>query len=77
MADKEFKTIEEQLAILESRGLQISDKAAAGDFLHRNNYYRVSGYSLTLRSHDVFYPSASFQNIVDIYAFDHDLRHIL
>mgnify|MGYP004480169581 FL=1 len=77
MADKEFKTIEEQLAILESRGLQISDKAAAGDFLHRNNYYRVSGYSLTLRSHDVFYPSASFQNIVDIYVFDHDLRHIL
>lgn len=77
MADKEFKTIEEQLAILESRGLQISDKAAAGDFLHRNNYYRVSGYSLTLRSHDVFYPSASFQNIVDIYEFDHDLRHIL
>lgn len=77
MADKEFKTIEEQLAILESRGLQISDRAAAGDFLHRNNYYRVSGYSLTLRSHDVFYPSASFQNIVDIYEFDHDLRHIL
>lgn len=77
MADKEFKTIEEQLAILESRGLQISDKAAAGNFLHRNNYYRVSGYSLTLRSHDAFYPSASFQNIVDIYEFDHNLRHIL
>lgn len=77
MADKEFKTIEEQLAILESRGLQISNRAAASDFLHRNNYYRVSGYSLTLRSHDVFYPSASFQNIVDIYEFDHDLRHIL
>lgn len=77
MADKEFKTIEEQLAILESRGLQIPDKAAAGNFLHRNNYYRVSGYSLTLRSHDIFSHSASFQNIVDIYEFDHDLRHIL
>lgn len=77
MADKEFKTIEEQLDILESRGLQIPDKVAAGNFLHRNNYYRVSGYSLTLRSHDVFSPSASFQNIVDIYEFDHNLRHIL
>lgn len=77
MADKEFKTIEEQLAILESRGLQIPDKAAAGNFLHRNNYYRVSGYSLTLRSHDIFSHSASFQNIVDIYEFDLDLRHIL
>lgn len=77
MADKEFKTIEEQLAILESRGLKIPDKDVAGDFLHRNNYYRVSGYSLTLRSHDVFSSSASFQNIIDIYEFDHDLRHVL
>ena len=77
MADKEFKTIEQQIAILESRGLQIPDKALAGDFLHRNNYYRVSGYSLTLRNHDVFAPSATFQNIIDIYEFDYNFRHIL
>lgn len=77
MSDKEFKTIAEQIAILESRGLQIPDKATAGGFLYRNNYYRVSGYSLTLRSHDVFMPSANFQNIIDIYEFDHELRHIL
>lgn len=77
MSDKEFKTIEQQIAILESRGLSIPDKAVAGEFLLRNNYYRVSGYSLTLRSHDVFAPSATFQNIIDIYEFDHNLRHIL
>lgn len=77
MSDKEFKTIDEQIAILETRGLQIPDKAVARDFLHRNNYYRVSGYSLTLRSHDVFASSATFQNIIDIYEFDHHLRHIL
>lgn len=77
MPDKEFKTIDEQIAILESRGLSISDKETAKSFLHRNNYYRVSGYSLTLRSHDVFAPTATFQNIMDIYEFDHNLRHIL
>ena len=77
MADKEFKTIAEQLSILESRGLQIPDKSLAADFLLRNNYYRVSGYSLTLRNHDVFLQSASFQNIMDIYEFDHELRHVL
>lgn len=77
MADKEFKTIEQQIAILESRGLRVPDKALAGDFLHRNNYYRVSGYSLTLRNYDVFAPSATFQNIIDIYEFDYNLRHIL
>lgn len=77
MSDKEFKTIEEQLEILRSRGLTIDDEPAARDFLLRNNYYRVSGYSLTLRRNDIFSESASFQNIVDIYNFDHELRHIL
>ncbi len=37
----------------------------------------MSGYSLTLRKHDVFSPTAEFQNIIDIYEFDHNLRHIL
>lgn len=77
MSNKEFKSIDEQVSILETRGLQIPDKATAGEFLYYNNYYRISGYSLTLRSHDVFYQNATFQNIVDIYKFNHNLRHIL
>lgn len=77
MSDKEFKTIDEQLNILKSRGLTIDDEEKASDFLLHNNYYRVSGYSLTLRNHDVFSKTASFQNIIDIYSFDHELRHIL
>ncbi|MBR1708029.1 MAG: Abi family protein [Clostridia bacterium] len=77
MAEKGFKTIKEQIDLLKSRGLTISDEVAAGNFLLRNNYYRVSGYSLTLRNHDVFYSSATFQNIVDIYLFDHELRHLM
>ena len=77
MADKEFKTTEEQLDILRERGLTITDENKAKDFLLRNNYYRISGYSLTLRKNDVFSKSATFQNIVDIYNFDHELRHII
>ena len=77
MADKGFKTIEEQLDILRSRGLTIDNEAQAKDFLLHNNYYRISGYSLTLRKNDIFSKSATFQNIVDIYHFDHELRHIL
>ena len=53
MADKDFKTIDEQIEILRSRGLTIEDETEAKDFLLRNNYYRVSGYSLTLRKNDV------------------------
>lgn len=75
MADKDFKTIEEQLEILRSRGLTINDESRAKDFLLHNNYYRISGYSLTLRKNNVFSKSATFQNIVDIYHFDHELRH--
>lgn len=77
MADKIFKTVEEQIEILRSRGLTINDEPHARDFLLHNNYYRISGYSLTLRKNDVFSKSASFQNIVDIYNFDHELRHII
>lgn len=30
-----------------------------------------------MRDHDIFAPTATFQNIIDIYEFDHELRHIL
>ena len=76
MADKDFKTIDEQIEILRSRGLTIEDEAEAKDFLLRNNYYRVSGYSLTLRKNDVFAKSATFQNIEDIYNFDHESEQL-
>lgn len=77
MAGKDFKTIAEQIEILRSRGLKIENESKARDFLLRNNYYRISGYSLTLRENDIFAKSATFQNIEDIYNFDHEFRHII
>ncbi len=77
MAGKEFKTIDEQIEILKKRGLDISDVDKAKDFLYKNNYYRISGYSLTLRKNDKFYEGVGFQNIIDIYEFDHEMRHVL
>lgn len=77
MAQKDFKTLDEQIDILKSRGLNIPDEVAAKAFLYKNNYYRISGYSLTLRKNNVFFKNVSFQNIIDIYNFDHELRHIL
>lgn len=77
MPDKNFKSIEEQINILRARGLLITDVEKAKEFLLKNNYYRISGYSLTLRKNDVFSKNATFQNIMDIYNFDHEFRHIL
>lgn len=77
MTGKGFKTLDEQIAILRSRGLVIEDADDAKEFLLLNNYYRVSGYSLTLRKNDVFTETATFQNIKDIYNLDHEFRHII
>ena len=77
MSKKDFKSYEEQLDILRKRGLRIDDDNKAIEFLKNNNYYRISGYSLTLRNHDIFYEQASFQNIIDIYNCDHEMRFLL
>jgi len=43
---KPFTTHDEQLDILQKRGLIIADRKGAGAFLSYCNYYRFSGYVL-------------------------------
>ena len=74
---KPFKTIDEQIDILESRGLIIDDRDEAYEALSRLNYYRVSAYSLTLRKNDIFYKGIHFSDIMQIYSFDMELRALL
>lgn len=43
--DKPFRTVEEQVAILKSRGISFVDEKQAEAFLLRENYYAVvNGY---------------------------------
>lgn len=49
---KEFKTFEEQIAILEDRGIIINDKNYALKILSWVNYYRLSGYLLPFQKID-------------------------
>lgn len=77
MSPKPFRTIDEQLEILEKRGLIIPDKEIAKEFFQFNNYYRISGSSLTLRNHDKFYDNVYLSNLMDIYNFDHEFRILL
>lgn len=74
---KAFKTYDEQIALLKSRGLIINSESSAKDILRRMNYYRLSAYSLSLRKDDVFYPGVTIEDIVALYDFDADLRRIL
>lgn len=74
---KPFKTIDEQIAILENRGLIIDDEEVAKKFLSNLNYYRLSAYALTLRKDDHFYDDVHFSDVMQIYKFDMELRAAL
>lgn len=60
--------------LLESRGLVIPDKQAAVRLLAEVNYYRLSGYWLTLKNGDEFKCGASLSDVGEIYALDSELR---
>lgn len=74
---KPFKTLDEQLQLLEERGLRIGNKEYARQALASINYYRLSAYSLTYRENDVFYDNVSFEDILAVYYFDAALRSLI
>jgi abortive infection bacteriophage resistance protein len=75
-------SVAEQIALLRRRGLKISNEAEAEHYLNFIGYYRLSGYSLPLSlkningSHD-FKPNVSFDDILNLYRFDRELRLIV
>lgn len=74
---KPFKTIVEQINLLEQRGLIINDRSEAIKALSHYNYYRLSGYTLTLRKNDHFFNNVKFSDVMQIYNFDAELRSLL
>lgn len=86
---RSWKTFSEQLALLESRGLIVTDRYLALSYLERIGYYRLSAYwypfrifniaqeqsgLLTSKATDRFVSNAQFINAVDLYIFDKKLR---
>ena len=74
---KPYLTIEEQLQLLKDRGLYVDDDDEAMHMLHDLNYYRLSGYMLTLKKGDHFYSNIHFSDIMQIYNFDRELKGIM
>lgn len=76
---KPFLSIEGQIELLRSRDLIITDDQydKAKDFLLNNNYYRVSGYTLTMRHRDTFTENASLDKLIQIYEADRRIRHTM
>lgn len=74
---KPFLTLDQQIGLFKSRGLIIENEDNAKDILRRTNYYRLSGYSLTLKTDDVFHDGESFDHLYEIYRFDDAFRKII
>lgn len=78
---KPFKTFEEQVQILKSRKLAISDDEFAQRILSTVNYYRFSGYAYLRQNKtspsEEFTHDSSFESILELYEFDRAFRHIL
>lgn len=77
MSHKPFKTIGEQIELFKIRGLSIQDEESAAEVLLNTNYYRLSGYTLTLRKDNKFAKGTTFDDVMQIYYFDKDLRALL
>lgn len=76
---KTFKTIDEQIEILKSKGLEINDVDFAKSILLRENYFFLSGYRhLFLKSPKdrMFLPGTKFEELHALFNFDRQIRNI-
>ncbi|WP_337741722.1 Abi family protein [Holdemanella biformis] len=74
---KPFKTLDEQISILKSRGLIIPDEEAAKLSLLCNNYYNVINYYskfFMVGGTDNYLPDVSFNEILSVYYFDKEIK---
>ena len=77
---KTFKTLDEQIEILKSKGLIIDDMDNVRDILLRENYFFISGYRhLFLKSAKdrMFIPGTTFRELYALFNFDRQMRNII
>ena len=79
MSKKTFKTLDEQIDILKSRGLVITDLEKTKNILLRENYFFISGYRhLFMKSwkDSNFIPGTTFEELYAMFVFDRRVRNI-
>lgn len=74
--EKPFKTLDEQIKILEERDLIIDDIAHTKKLLLSNNYYNIiNGYSKFFpMDEDKYTNNTSFDEVMRLYIFDSELK---
>lgn len=80
MTAKPPYTIEDQIKLLQSRGMLFKSIPDAFHFLQNISYYRLKGYWWDMQSNETthdFQPNCHFEVVIDRYNFDRHLRLIL
>jgi abortive infection bacteriophage resistance protein len=77
---KPAKTFQEQVQLLQSRGMLIDDVQEAIFYLQHLNYYRLGAYWLPFEldhaTHQ-FKPNTKFKDVLRLYIFDRELRLLM
>lgn len=80
MSIKTFKTLDEQVEILKSKGLIINDYEKVKNILFRENYFFLSGYRklfmLSFKDRK-FIPGTTFDELYAVFVFDRKVRNIM
>lgn len=74
--------LDDQLELLENRGLTIPDREAAKGYLKHVSYYRMSGYTRYFTDGssppgERFRAGITFTDVIDLYVFDRHLRILM
>lgn len=73
---KPFKTIDEQIQLLQQRGLVINDTDYTANYLLSNNYYNIiNGYGKYFpQSKEIYTAGTTFEEVSRLYLFDKELK---
>lgn len=79
MSNQKPRSIDDQLNILRKRGMEFKDEELAKSYLERVGYFRLKYYWGDMIDEEVddFKDDSYFENVIERYEFDRNLRHIL
>jgi len=80
MKTKTFKTLDEQIEILRSKGLIINNEDDTKEILYRENYFFVSGYRhlfMRVFNDSKFIEGTTFEELYATFVFDRRIRNIM
>jgi len=79
MAAKVFRTIDEQINILKSKGLIINDYDKTSEILLRENYFFLNGYRspFLISGSKRFVDGCTFEELYALFTFDRYFRNII